>query len=83
MLIPHTALAGETLRNLIEEFVTREGTDYGEHLYSLEDKVARVSRQLEKGSAVIVYDATLDSCHIIEKARLAEFEAMQSSKLEE
>lgn len=65
MRIPHAALAEETLRNLIEEFVTREGTDYGDRLFSLADKVAQVRRQLDQGSVVIVYDPHLESCHIM------------------
>jgi uncharacterized protein len=65
MRIPHKALADDTLRNLIEEFVTREGTDYGDRLYSLEDKVAQVRRQLDQGSVVIVYDPHAESCHIM------------------
>lgn len=64
MEIPHTALAPDTLRNLVEEFVTREGTDYGNHVYSLQDKVGHVLRQLEQGSAVIVYDSESETCHI-------------------
>lgn len=70
MQIPHTALADATLQNLIEEFVTREGTDYGSTLYSLADKVVHVRRQLEKGSAVIVYDPHSATCHIMTKADL-------------
>ena len=31
MLIPWQDLSPETLENLIESFVLREGTDYGEH----------------------------------------------------
>jgi uncharacterized protein YheU (UPF0270 family) len=65
MRIPHTALAEDTLRNLIEEFVTREGTDYGERLFSLADKVVHVRRQLDKGSVVIVFDPHTESCHIM------------------
>ena len=70
MEIPHTALAPATLRNLVEEFVTREGTDYGSHVYSLQDKVRHVLRQLEQGSAVIVYDSQTESCHIENRDRL-------------
>jgi uncharacterized protein YheU (UPF0270 family) len=65
MRIPHTALAPDTLRNLIEEFVTREGTDYGEREYSLDDKVRQVERQLAQGRVVIVYDPQSQSCHIL------------------
>jgi uncharacterized protein YheU (UPF0270 family) len=67
MQIPHSALADETLQNLVEEFVTREGTDYGSTTYSLADKVKHVLRQLEKGSAVIVYDPHSATCHIMTK----------------
>lgn len=65
MRIPHTALAEDTLRNLIEEFVTREGTDYGGQVFSLAQKVAQVRRQLDQGSIVIVYDPHAESCHIM------------------
>jgi len=64
MEIPHTALAPDTLRNLVEEFVTREGTDYGAQVFSLDDKVRHVMRQLEQGRAVIVYDSETEPCHI-------------------
>lgn len=63
MQIPHTALAAATLRNLVEEFVTREGTDYGQ-AFSLEEKVNQVLRQLESGQAVILFDALASTCHI-------------------
>jgi uncharacterized protein YheU (UPF0270 family) len=61
--VPHTELAADVLRAVIESFVLREGTDYGEVEYSLADKVAYVHRQLERGEARIVFDpqsATVD-----------------------
>ncbi len=64
MEIPHTALAPDTLRNLVEEYVTREGTDYGAQVFSLQDKVRHVMRQLEQHRAVIVYDSESETCHI-------------------
>lgn len=64
MQIPHTALSPEALQNLLEEFVTREGTEYGLHDYSLADKVRQVLRQIETGKAVILYDPHTSSCHI-------------------
>lgn len=65
MDIPFERLAPETLDNLIEEFVSREGTDYGHRDYSLADKVKQVRRQLQDGRARIVYDADTQSCHIV------------------
>ncbi|MFA0084909.1 hypothetical protein BCU70_14580 [Vibrio sp. 10N.286.49.C2] len=55
MIIPWQQIASETLDNLIQEFVLREGTDYGESEYTLADKLAHVRSQLESGEAVIVF----------------------------
>ncbi|MFZ9584520.1 MAG: YheU family protein [Pseudohongiellaceae bacterium] len=63
MEIPHASLHPATLRNLVEEFVTREGTDYGQE-FSLQSKVDQVLRQLREHSAVIVYDASSGTCSI-------------------
>jgi uncharacterized protein YheU (UPF0270 family) len=53
------------LRSVVESFVLREGTDYGERELSLEDKVARVVRQLERGEAQIIFDPKTDSVDIV------------------
>ncbi|RYA68192.1 hypothetical protein DD598_25400, partial [Enterobacter cloacae complex sp. 2DZ2F16B1] len=55
MIIPWQELAPETLDSLIESFVLREGTDYGEHERSLVDKVSDVKQQLKSGEAVLVW----------------------------
>ena len=70
MQIPHTALSPEALQNLIEEFVTREGTEYGARDYSLADKVRQVLRQIETGRAVILYDPETSTCHVEVRERL-------------
>ncbi len=64
MIIPHRMLSPDTLRGVIEAFVTREGTDYGAQEVPLETKVMQVHQQLEAGAAVIVYDAETESCTI-------------------
>ncbi len=74
MEIPHTALSPEALQNLLEEFVTREGTDYGPQVYSLADKVRHVRRQIETGRAVILYDPRTATTHIEVRERV-QFEA--------
>ncbi len=63
--VPHGELAPETLRAVIESFVLREGTDYGERDASFENKVADVRRQLDRGEAVILYDPASDSVDIV------------------
>jgi uncharacterized protein YheU (UPF0270 family) len=62
--VPHTELAADVLRAVIESFVLREGTDYGAVEIPFEQKVARVLRQLEKGEAQIVFDPDTDSIDI-------------------
>jgi uncharacterized protein len=63
--IPHQELSPDALRGVLESFVLREGTDYGSHEYSLDDKVAHVMRQLERGEAHIVFDPNTESVHVV------------------
>ena len=64
IVVPHAELAADVLRAVVESFVLREGTDYGEREYSLDEKVARVIRQLERGEAHIVFDPDTESVDI-------------------
>ncbi len=63
--IPYQELSADALHGIIEEYVTREGTDYGHQEYSLADKVAAVQRQLQRGEVIILFDTTLDSCTLV------------------
>jgi uncharacterized protein YheU (UPF0270 family) len=63
--VPYAQLTSDTLRGVIESFVLREGTDYGEREYSLEQKVGHVMRQLERGEAHIVFDPATESVQIV------------------
>ena len=65
LVIPHKELSGEALGGLIEEFVTRDGTDSGYTRGSLAENVAMVHRQLEAGQALIVYDNRTKTCNIV------------------
>ena len=67
--VPHTALDEDLLRAVIESFVLREGTDYGERELSLDDKVRRVVRLLERGDARIVFDPRTDSVDVVTQGR--------------
>lgn len=58
-------LEPDTLRAVIESFVLREGTDYGVHEASLEDKVAQVLRQLRRGEAHITFDPATESINLV------------------
>lgn len=55
MIIPWQEIDPDTLTNLIEHFVLREGTDYGESELTMAEKVSHVRQQLQQGEAVIVF----------------------------
>jgi uncharacterized protein YheU (UPF0270 family) len=65
VVVPYTELAEQTLRAVIEAFVLREGTEYGSRDFALEEKVAHVRSQLERGVARIIYDPESDSIDIV------------------
>ena len=65
MDIPWQQIQTDTLRRLIESFVTREGTDYGHKDYSIGEKVDQVLKQIQRGEAKITYDSDTESCNII------------------
>lgn len=62
--VPHTQLSAAALQGVIEAFVLREGTDYGERDVPHATKVAQVLRQLERGEAQILFDPVTESVHI-------------------
>jgi uncharacterized protein YheU (UPF0270 family) len=65
MEIPYQKLEPKILRAVIAEFATREGTDYGDRVYSLDEKIAAVQLQLEDGSARIVFDTESETCNVV------------------
>ncbi len=67
MIIPHQQLSADTLHALADEFVSREGTDYGVNERSQQSKIKQVIAQIERGEAFILYSELHESCTIISK----------------
>jgi len=65
--VPYLDINPETLRNMIEEFVTRDGADWGDAGGSMEDKIKQVLRQFEAGKIKVVFDLTSQSANIVSK----------------
>jgi uncharacterized protein YheU (UPF0270 family) len=63
--VPHDELSPSALRGVIESFVLREGTDYGDRDVPLDEKVDAVQAQLERGEARIVFDPASGTIDIV------------------
>lgn len=70
--VPWDSLPTDTLHRLVEEFVTRDGTDYGEHEVDTDTKVAQVLGQLRKGKVLITFDSDLGTANVIPKEEAPE-----------
>ncbi|MEP0356135.1 MAG: YheU family protein [Paraglaciecola sp.] len=80
MIIPIADVELETLLNIIESFVLREGTEYGSVDVSLDDKVQQVHNQLKSGEVLLVYSELHETVNIIPKQQLGEFEAAEANE---
>jgi len=67
ILIPMDRLSPEALQGLIEEFILREGTDYGLSEYTLEQKHSQVLRQMKAGHVLIVFDPVEETTSLLRK----------------
>lgn len=65
MIIPLEQLSNETLSAIIENFILREGTEYGAEDVSQQTKIEQVKKQLVQGSAVLVYSELHESVNIL------------------
>lgn len=68
--LPPERLSEEILEAVIEEFVTREGTEYGHQEFSLQQKVEQVKSQLSDGSIALIFDPVSESCTLLSREQL-------------
>ena len=62
--IPVNKLSAKALQGVIEEFISRNGTDYGAMESSLEANIRQVKSKLKDGSAVLVFDDETETTNI-------------------
>ena len=63
--VPPERLAPDTLASLLEEFASRDGTDYGERETPLEARVSTLRGQLASGSIALVFDVDSESWDLL------------------
>lgn len=68
--IPPELLSPEALRGVLEDFVLREGTDYGPRDWSLDEKVAQVALQLQRGEVSLMFDPETQSVTLVTRDQL-------------
>jgi uncharacterized protein YheU (UPF0270 family) len=68
MIVPWQELQAQTLENILESFILREGTDYGAVELTLTQKKERLRRQLQAGNIVLVWSELHQSIDIKEKS---------------
>jgi len=66
--VPYQDINPETLRNMIEEFVSRDGSDWGDTGGSMEAKIEQVLRQFKAKKLKVVFDLTSQTANILTKA---------------
>lgn len=65
MIIPLETLPKDTVTAIIENFVLREGTEYGSEDVALSDKIKQVYQQLSQGTALLVYSELHETVNIL------------------
>lgn len=73
MIIPVEKLDKEVLHNLIEEFITREGTDYGLYEVDLAEKVKQVKQQLVIKEVLIIFDEATETVNLVTQQQYKEY----------
>ena len=63
--VPVARLTPDVLRGLLEEFASRDGTDYGERELSLGEKVERLQRQLTAGDLQILFETESEQWDLV------------------
>ena len=67
--VPPQRLEDEVLQSLLEEYASRDGTDYGEKELTLEDKVKRLQHQIDDSELYILYDLDSEQWDLLPSAQ--------------
>jgi uncharacterized protein YheU (UPF0270 family) len=65
--IPWQRLSPEALHGLLEEYINREGTDYGLHELTLEEKLENLLAQIRQGEVLVFYDEETESTQLLNR----------------
>jgi hypothetical protein len=63
--VPYERINAETLKKMVQEFVTRDGADWGDAGCTLADKVEEVLQQLKSRKIQVVLDLKSQTANFI------------------
>lgn len=72
MQVPFDRLSREALLGVVDDFILREGTDYGLEETEHDDKRAQVIALLERGEVLVVFDPETETTSIAPRAEVAD-----------
>lgn len=72
MLIPIENLTPEALTAVLEDIVTRDGTDYGQQELGMTDKLDRLKSLISSGQAYLIFDEVSESVSCVTKEQAKE-----------
>ena len=63
--VPYAQIDPDTLRLMIQDFVSRDGADWADVGCTLEDKVEQVLRQLRNKQVKVVFDLKSQTANLV------------------
>ena len=73
-LIPYDSLSSETLDTILDDIVSRDGTDYGEYDLSVAQKRQQALKVLSNGEAVLLFDTESETIKMVPKDVLSNYD---------
>ena len=70
VVVPHDRISPDTLRKMVEEFVTRDWSELTDAGRTLNEKIEQVIQQLKDGKVKVVFDLTSETCNIVPLDRM-------------
>jgi len=75
-LIPYDSLAPDTLETILDDIVSRDGTDYGVYELSVAQKRQQALQSLKKGEAVLLFDTESETIKMVRKEDMTHYDLM-------
>lgn len=75
-LIPYDSLAPNTLETILDDVVSRDGTDYGDYELSVAQKRQQALQSLKKGEAVLLFDTESETIKMVRKEDMTHYDLM-------